>query len=386
MRRARIIPFLLAATVACTESAPTGVVRGRTPAPGMASFQLVIDVASGRITVGPTAAPKNDNGASFSLVGDEGVALHATNCTWSAIPNNVKLKRCTFDLSVESLLDNLALLTPTFPKPPTAVLGIVVFPLTSAALGVSGSAATANADWDNDPTNFFNDFSGCSSGKASDCYRSETFPELWPRETTPARSVGFDVDKAAQSVSITIMVAGNLRDAPLHQVTLTTDNSVCAEIAKDNSGYEVENGASEIAMLVGHDNLAANSDFRVFCGFNIPAAGHVISATLQMYQTGVNSGFYSNGGTVLADHVNFGSALDANDYFAAALQSNIGTLSSDATVEYKTLDVTDAVRDDVANGRSTSQFRFLANSLVDGQAIFSMPNGANPPLLNLSYR
>lgn len=63
------------------------------------------------------------------------------------------------------------------------------------------------------------------------------------------------------------------------------------------------------------------------------------------------------------DHINYGNSLDLGDWTAGdpgdpqTLQTNIGIISDNAVVEYKTLDVTKQVRNDIANERTYSQYR-----------------------------
>lgn len=98
--------------------------------------------------------------------------------------------------------------------------------------------------------------------------------------------------------------------------------------------------------------------FYSFGWTNIPSTVNVRTATLRLYQANVEGFPYTNLGSVVVDHVNYGAALDSADYNAAALTSNIGTLSTNDTEEYKTLSVTTSVASDLA-GRTRSQFRLM---------------------------
>jgi hypothetical protein len=62
-------------------------------------------------------------------------------------------------------------------------------------------------------------------------------------------------------------------------------------------------------------------------------------------------------GNVIVDHLDYGTSLDGSDYNLAALLANAGTLSTDATIQYKTLDVTALVQADRSASRPRSQFR-----------------------------
>lgn len=89
------------------------------------------------------------------------------------------------------------------------------------------------------------------------------------------------------------------------------------------------------------------------------------------------------------DHIDYGASLDLGDWTAGdpgdpqTLQTNIGIISDNAVVEYKTLDVTGQVRNDIANERTYSQYRMRFTidrdfdllgdflSMVSGNAAFS---------------
>jgi len=100
----------------------------------------------------------------------------------------------------------------------------------------------------------------------------------------------------------------------------------------------------------------------------------VIEATLNLYQ------FRSSGNNTLGvfpiwdvpggdtlncimDHIDYGAYLDTSDWGAGdpghpkTLTSNIGVLSDNATIEYKTMDVTRYVQADIDAKRKRSQFR-----------------------------
>jgi len=89
----------------------------------------------------------------------------------------------------------------------------------------------------------------------------------------------------------------------------------------------------------------------------IPSSVSVQSATLRLYQANVAGSPYGIGlGSVIVDHMDYGTSLGSVDYNAAALIANIGTLSTDASLGYKTLSVTTNVASDILS-RSRSQYR-----------------------------
>jgi hypothetical protein len=63
-------------------------------------------------------------------------------------------------------------------------------------------------------------------------------------------------------------------------------------------------------------------------------------------------------GDLLVDHIDPGPSLDGDDFFVTSpLATNIGTLSTDATIGSKELGVTASVTDDLANTRVRAGFR-----------------------------
>jgi hypothetical protein len=395
-----IIGTALLLAACSSEQMPT-VPSIEPPGPDLSgvAFHLTIDVQSGKVSVkAPKASTATRGGAaaglSFSLIGDEILTLLPTDCTWTAVPRNSGKRRCSFELSLQNRLGQTDLMSPTtFPRAPSGIPGIVVFPFSAAALGVPGGTATPTADWDNAPANFFNDFAGCTGGKTSDCYRSETYPgPLYAGETTAPRTVGFEVDKDAQSVSVYVVVAADLRDNPLQEITLTGNPNLCGLAEKSFTTGNVFVLAGSVIAVGPRDGQQTGRVDRGFCGFDLPDV-RVAQATLQVYQEQVTGTPYVMGDVMIVDHLDFGPSIDAGDYDLAPLQADIGTLSADATVEWKSLDVTTAVRNDLANGRATARFRLqFRNDAGSGRALltgftdFDGNPTDNPPQLLLTFR
>lgn len=388
MPRTWITAALLAATACSSEPSPTAV-TDPVPDMGLSAFKLTIDVPSGRITVAPPVRASGvATNASFSLIGSEAVALHASTCTWSTTPGNSKQKRCRFDLAIENRLAGVDLRTPTtFPQPPAGTTGILVFPFTAASLGTPSNAATPTTDWNNAPTNFFNDFGGCVSGKTNDCYRSETYASpLFAGQSSEARTVGFDVDKNAQTVVTYVAVAADIRDVtPPVTVTLAA-GSLCGTL------FKLADGTTGVApgilgFKVGGE--PGSADFRSVCSFTLPNdVGRITHAIVRFYQEGeLGADPFASGNTLVLDHVDYGQQIDGSLYDQAALAANIGTLSTDGTVEFKELDVTSSANDDAINGRAASQFRLrFRQEPALGEVALGIPNSANGPELVVTYR
>ena len=90
---------------------------------------------------------------------------------------------------------------------------------------------------------------------------------------------------------------------------------------------------------------------------DVPSNADIKEATLRLYQAKIIGNPYGVGGSIKIDHLTYGDTLDNADYGAAALSSSFITLTNNAVVEWKDANVTDAVRDDLTNARSRSQFR-----------------------------
>jgi len=128
----------------------------------------------------------------------------------------------------------------------------------------------------------------------------------------------------------------------------------------------------------GWDLIVVGENYvRSYLSFDLsplPDSIIVIEATVNLYQ------FHSIGNDTLGrfpvwdvpggdtlfcimDHINYGAYLDTSDWGAGdpgnprTLTFNIGVISDDTTIEYKTLDVAPYVQADIDAGRRRSQFR-----------------------------
>ena len=324
---------------------------------------------------------------AFSLIGSDGVEFRGTGpngsivCSWSSIPNNSKRRRCTFDFTLTSRLEFTDLVTPTsFPRPPQGATGILVFPYTAAALGVPGGSATPSPAWDNAPANFFNDFGDCAGGKTSDCYRWERFAAtLYAGTTSEVHTVGFDVDKSAQSVSVYIVVAADLRDNPRQTLTIGPEADNCG-IVRDFNDFRTN--VNTPVIQVGYFEGFGSS--RGFCSFSLaalPADAEILSATLEM----VSSETVGVDENTIVDHLVYGT-LNDDDFDLAALTAGIGSFPPDDNIS---LDVHDALTADLGADRQRSQFRLrraVESGLDQGEVSYVGPSGDTPPSLEIVYR
>ncbi len=287
-------------------------------------------------------------------------------------------------LAIENQLSSADLLPPTsFPRPPAGVSGILVFPYTAAGLGIPGGSAVPNALWDGAPANFFNDFSGCASGKTSDCYRWESFSSpLKAGATSATRTVGFDVDKNAQTVAAYIVVAADLRDNPIQTLTLLPEPENC-------SYHE----AADFDLRINPDILRVSLQttyFRTACSFllqGVPAGVDILSAELRLFQIEALGSDLDILNQVFVDHMDWGIMDDFDAFNIAALTANIGTIPVTPGPVFRTLDVLPEVTADLTAGRTRSQFRLRAPATLRSAGVrYAGPSSGTPPQITITYR
>ncbi len=141
---------------------------------------------------------------------------------------------------------------------------------------------------------------------------------------------------------------------------------------------------------------------------NVPENITIQNATLKIYQfesmgNNVEGRFpvwdVPGGDTLfcIVDHINYGDSLDSLDWSAGdegdpqTLNSNIGIISKDSAIGWKTLEVTPYVQDDVNSKRGRSQFRIRFPIIWDGYdndwlRFYSGDYPTNKPCLIINYK
>jgi len=124
-------------------------------------------------------------------------------------------------------------------------------------------------------------------------------------------------------------------------------------------GFRSSNGGGNqgLEIRAGRNINLVSRGFVSFDISDVPSNADIKEATLRLYQAKIIGNPYGVGGSIKIDHLTYGDTLDNADYGAAALSSSFITLTNNAVVEWKDANVTDAVRDDLTNARSRSQFR-----------------------------
>lgn len=181
------------------------------------AIRLDIDLRAGTATVrdpGTVASStKAASGPSFALLGRNEIEATVTNLTRSPVgkfaPHRARVR---FDLALTNKLHKADLVPATFPALPAGVAQIIAFPFATDPAALFGRKVTPSTDWDGTgasgsgaPHSFFNDAVCAGPTPPSDCVRWEAFgPALGAGATTPAKTVGFDVDQGRASANWTL--------------------------------------------------------------------------------------------------------------------------------------------------------------------------------------
>ena len=128
---------------------------------------------------------------------------------------------------------------------------------------------------------------------------------------------------------------------------------------KELDGYMASDGVGDNTQDIraGRNTDAVTRGFTNFDLSSIPTGVSIKAAELRLYQNKTVGTPYTASGELRFDHLNYGDSLDDSDYSLPAFTSNYGILSTSKRLGWKEVDVTDAVRDDFANGRTQSQYR-----------------------------
>jgi len=124
-------------------------------------------------------------------------------------------------------------------------------------------------------------------------------------------------------------------------------------------GFRSSNGGGNATLEI---RAGRNSNLvtRGFVSFKIPSelsGKNVVKATLRLYQGEIVGDPYGAGGTLKVDHLDYGSSLENADYSVSSLSSNFATLTANESLEWKDVNVKDRLIEDLANGRTYSQYR-----------------------------
>ena len=116
-------------------------------------------------------------------------------------------------------------------------------------------------------------------------------------------------------------------------------------------------GNSLLEIRVGRNNSAVTRGFVSFSLSEIPIGVDIIEARLRLNQIKLIGDPFKSGITVKIDHLTYGDSLDDADYGVPALTSGFNVLTSDKNLGWKSIEVTEQIKNDLANAHSLSQFR-----------------------------
>ena len=133
-------------------------------------------------------------------------------------------------------------------------------------------------------------------------------------------------------------------------------------------GFRSSNGGGNntLEIRAGRNSSLVTRGFLSFDISEIPSGAKVQNATLRLYQAKIIGNPYVAGGALKADHLTYGDALDNSDYASPALSTGFASFTGGNTIEWKEVDVSTRLKDDIANARSTSQFRIHFQTEVTG--------------------
>jgi hypothetical protein len=133
-------------------------------------------------------------------------------------------------------------------------------------------------------------------------------------------------------------------------------------------GWRASNGGGNTTWYIqaGRNATLTERGFVSFDLSELSAENTIKEATLRLYQVETVGIPYTSLGKLMVDHLNYGTSLEASDYAVAAITSNYVTLTNNPTVEWKDAIVTEAVKSDLVEGRTKSQYRLHFETEVTG--------------------
>jgi len=124
-------------------------------------------------------------------------------------------------------------------------------------------------------------------------------------------------------------------------------------------GFRASNGGGNYGLDIraGRNLYLVTRGFVSFNLSGIPEDATITKASLRLYQYKVVGDPYGVGGNLQVDHLDYGDSLTNEDYASSAILANFATLTQNEVVEWKDVDVTSRLKDDLDNNRVESQYR-----------------------------
>lgn len=128
----------------------------------------------------------------------------------------------------------------------------------------------------------------------------------------------------------------------------------------DMDGYMASNdtGSESVEIKIGRNKYLTTRGFVAFDTAKIPKNAKIVEAKLRIYQVRTTGDPYTKLGSLKTDHLNYGDVLDKSDYSIPAILNGFAVISKDKNGQWKEIDVTPQLLDDLSALRMYSQFRF----------------------------
>ncbi|MCJ7805643.1 DNRLRE domain-containing protein [Patescibacteria group bacterium] len=211
--------------------------------------------------------------------------------------------------------------------------------------------------------------------------------------------------EASLSATISAVATPTGVVTPTHTPTPTPTPTTITLVLSSTSGldgFRANNngGNNNVDIRVGNGAFVGVPSYelvlRGFVSFSlssIPSGVTIEKATLRMYQRSVSGTPYVGENNLIIDSIDYGGELASDDFARSPIFSNIGTLTKNSSVEWKDLEVTESVKNDISSGKGRSQFRLRFANETDGngnadQAFFDSSNSGydgNKPQLVVKY-
>jgi hypothetical protein len=189
------------------------------------------------------------------------------------------------------------------------------------------------------------------------------------------------VDKAAQSVSVYILVAADVRDAAPHSLILTPVSAGCGTLV-------ISGGSDQWTEGPLQPGQGFTSSLLGLCTFQLPALlkdKNIVSATLTFHLVSVSDAFAQANGKVTARLVSYDVPPEDGGFNNVASLRDLGTLSESPEPGPRSIDVLIPILTQLAEGSTRTQYQLESNA--DGFATFAGVTGSDTdPALTVLYR
>lgn len=136
-------------------------------------------------------------------------------------------------------------------------------------------------------------------------------------------------------------------------------------------GFRASNGGGNYGLDIraGRNLYLVTRGFVSFNLVDVPENATITQATLRLYQYKVVGDPYGVGGNLQVDHLDYGDSLTNEDYSSPTILSSFATLTQNEVIEWKDLNVTSRLKDDLDNDRDESQYRIHFTTEASGGSV-----------------